>query len=105
MLDRELCNWRIFGTFIDPDRLHIIEQWIEGNRLVCLSPQEQELIEKSREQRTCNEQEQVQIIQSAKMTSMDQLVMGIEHELNTPIAIIKSDSQQLHKVVGSSKSS
>jgi signal transduction histidine kinase len=33
------------------------------------------------------------------MTSIDQLVMGIDHELCTPIACISSDSQQLRKAV------
>jgi signal transduction histidine kinase len=99
LLERELSYWRIFGTLIHPDRLQIIEQWLQEPGAGPLSPEGQELVEKSRERRSLDEQEQLQLIQSAKMTSIDQLVMGIGHELNTPIACISSDSQQLRKAV------
>jgi signal transduction histidine kinase len=36
-------------------------------------------------------------VQSAKMAALGQLVAGLAHELNTPVAIINSDSHQLER--------
>ena len=94
LIDRELSNWRIFGTVINKDRLQIIEKWLQGNRLQ-LSNDAQDLIEKSREKQLLDEQEQLNLIHSANVTSLDQLVLGIDHEINSPIASIRSNSQFL----------
>jgi signal transduction histidine kinase len=98
LLERELSNWRIFGTLINPDRLQIIEKRSQDTQLH-LSPEAQDLIAKSREKQMLDEQEQLQIIQSAKVTSLDQLVMGIDHEISSPIASIRSNSQFLRRGV------
>lgn len=94
LLRRELSNWHIFGTLINPDRLQIIERWVNSGQLL-LSDDARELIEASRQKRALDEQEQLQIIQSAKITSLDQLVLGIDHELSSPISCINSNSQWL----------
>jgi signal transduction histidine kinase len=103
LLERELSNWRIFHTLINPDRLRIIEKWVELGQLP-LTQEEQELIDESRKQRTLDEQEQLQLIQFAKMTSLDQLVLGIDHELSSPVASIRSNSQFLQEDVAELKS-
>lgn len=93
LLSHELKNWQNFGTLIAPDKLKIIEEWRKDERLF-LTEEEELLIERSLEQRDLEEQKQ--IIQAAKIMSLDQLVEGIGHEINSPIASIKSNSQFLH---------
>ena len=50
--------------------------------------------------KTLNELEetQLQLINSEKMASLGQLIAGIAHEINTPVAAIKSNNEMLSKL-------
>jgi signal transduction histidine kinase len=67
------------------------------NGQLLLTNAEQVLFEESQQRRDLEEQQH--IIQLAKLMSLDQLVLGIGHELNTPVAAIKSNSQFLQENV------
>jgi signal transduction histidine kinase len=103
LLDREVSNWRIFGTLISPDRLKIIEKRCGVDEQLHLTQEARELIERSRKEQVLAEQEQLHIIHAAKMASLDQLVLGIGHEISSPIACISSDSQFLRGSVAEMK--
>ena len=99
LLNRELANYRIFGTLINPDNLHVIEKWYGDDRISYLSQEAQTLITLSRQKQAEQEQSHIQLIQTVKMTSIDQLILGIGHECNTPIASTLSNSRYLSRSV------
>ncbi len=94
MMERELRNWDNFGTLISLDRLHIIAEW-RGQ--LHLSAEAQTLIEKSLEEQDLDTKDQLQIIQSDKITFLNYLVAGIDKEISSPIASIMSNSRFMHQ--------
>jgi signal transduction histidine kinase len=94
LIAQELKNWRLLRTLISPDRLRIIQQYLEEKQLN-LSQEENDLLERSKEQKKLNEKAQLHLIESDKMNFLEQIVAGIDKEISSPISAIKSNSDYL----------